>query len=89
MLDEYDFRGGERGRYAARYEEGSKVVVLDRPQMGEAPMAESKFGVDDLVSDFGSGLVLADSRRPVAENTRTGFASALGSDPSPRQRPPA
>jgi len=28
MLPEYDFRGGERGRYAARYAEGTNVVVL-------------------------------------------------------------
>jgi hypothetical protein len=29
MLPEYDFRGGVRGRYAARYAEGSNVVLLD------------------------------------------------------------
>lgn len=29
MLDEYDFRGGERGKYAKRYAEGTNVVVLD------------------------------------------------------------
>jgi hypothetical protein len=28
-LPEYDFRGGVRGKYAARYAEGSNVVVLD------------------------------------------------------------
>ena len=27
--DEYDFSGGERGKYAARFAEGSNVVVLD------------------------------------------------------------
>lgn len=26
---EYNFRGGERGKYAQRWEEGSNVVVLD------------------------------------------------------------
>lgn len=26
---EYDFSGGERGRYADRFREGSRVVVLD------------------------------------------------------------
>ena len=29
MLDEYDFSCGVRGKYAARYAEGSNVVVLE------------------------------------------------------------
>jgi hypothetical protein len=29
MRDEYDFSGGVRGKYASRFAEGSKVVVLD------------------------------------------------------------
>ena len=29
MLDEYDFSKGVRGKHAARYAEGSNVVVLD------------------------------------------------------------
>jgi hypothetical protein len=29
MLDEYDFRKGERGKYAKRYAAGTNVVVLD------------------------------------------------------------
>lgn len=29
MLDEYDFSGGVRGKYAARFAQGSCVVVLD------------------------------------------------------------
>lgn len=29
MREEYDFSGGERGKYARRYAEGSNVVVLD------------------------------------------------------------
>lgn len=41
MLDEYDFRGGERGKYARRYAEGSNVVVLS-PDVAEAfPSSES------------------------------------------------
>ena len=27
MLEEYDFSGGVRGKYARRYEEGTNVVV--------------------------------------------------------------
>ena len=29
MLEEYDFSGGVRGKYAKRYEEGNNVVVID------------------------------------------------------------
>ena len=29
MLDEYDFGGGERGKYAKRYAEGTNIVKLD------------------------------------------------------------
>ncbi len=29
MLEEYDFSGGVRGKYAARFAHGSHVVVLD------------------------------------------------------------
>ncbi len=29
MLDEYDFSGGVRGKYAERYAKGSNVIVLD------------------------------------------------------------
>lgn len=34
MLDEYDFSGGVRGKYAARFARGSNVVVLD-PDVAE------------------------------------------------------
>ncbi len=41
MLDEYDFRDGDRGKYTGRYEEGSNVVVLS-PDVAEAfPDSES------------------------------------------------
>jgi hypothetical protein len=29
MLEEYDFSGGIRGKYAKRYAEGTNVVVID------------------------------------------------------------
>ena len=29
MLKEYDFSGGLRGKYSARYRQGSNIVVLD------------------------------------------------------------
>jgi hypothetical protein len=35
LREEYDFRGGVRGKYASRYAEGSNVVVLD-PDVAKA-----------------------------------------------------
>lgn len=29
MLEEYDFRGGIRGKYATRYAEGTNIVVIE------------------------------------------------------------
>jgi hypothetical protein len=29
MLEEYDFRGGVRGKYAKRYSQGTNVIVLE------------------------------------------------------------
>jgi hypothetical protein len=40
-LPEYDFRGGVRGKYAARYAEGSNVVVLDPDVAAVFPDAAS------------------------------------------------
>ena len=34
MLEEYDFSGGIRGKYAKRYAEGTNVVVID-PDVAE------------------------------------------------------
>ena len=34
MRDEYDLEGGVRGKYAARFAEGSNVVILD-PDVAE------------------------------------------------------
>lgn len=34
MLEEYDFSGGVRGKYAKRYAEGSNVVVIE-PDVAE------------------------------------------------------
>jgi hypothetical protein len=41
MLDEYDFSGGVRGKYARQFSEGCKLIVLD-PDVAEVfPDAES------------------------------------------------
>jgi urate oxidase len=41
MLPEYDFRGGARGTYAARYAQGSNVVVLSPDVAKLFPDSES------------------------------------------------
>ena len=41
ILAEYDFSEGVRGKYAARYAEGSNVVVLDPDVSKVFPNAES------------------------------------------------
>lgn len=41
ILPEYDFRGGERGKYVARYSEGTNIVVLDPDVAAVFPTAEA------------------------------------------------
>jgi hypothetical protein len=41
MLDEYDFSGGVRGKYADRFPKGSNVVVLDPDVARVFPDSES------------------------------------------------
>ena len=41
MLEEYDFTGGVRGKYAKRYAEGTNVVVIDPDVAGYFPDQES------------------------------------------------
>ncbi len=40
MRSEYDFRGGARGKYASRFQEGSNVVVLAPDVAAEFPTPE-------------------------------------------------
>ena len=44
MRAEYDFRGGVRGKYAARYAEGTNVVLLE-PDV--EPWSRSSIAVGD------------------------------------------
>ena len=44
LREEYDFSGGERGKYARRFAEGSNVVVLD-------PDIASRFADSTSVND--------------------------------------
>ena len=41
LRDEYDFSGGVRGKYSARFAKGSNVVVLDPEVAAVFPDAEA------------------------------------------------
>jgi hypothetical protein len=41
MRDEYDFRGGIRGKYFERYQEGTNVVVIAPDLVEDFPDSES------------------------------------------------
>ena len=41
MRDEYDFSGGVRGKHAARYAQGTNIVVLDRDVAEIFPTSQS------------------------------------------------
>ena len=40
LLDEYDFSGGVRGKYAKRYKEGTNIVRLDEDVAEMFPNSE-------------------------------------------------
>ena len=56
LREEYDFRRGIRGKYAARYAEGSNVIVLE-PDVAKAfPDAEAvNRALRDLAAGSGTG----------------------------------
>ena len=62
MLEEYDFSGGMRGKYAKRYAEGSNVVVID-------PDIVEYFPDHDAVNDALRSLAGIIKRRKKAEQT--------------------
>ena len=60
MLEEYDFAGGIRGKYAKRYAEGTNVVVID-------PDIVEYFPDPDTVNDALRALAGVIKRRENAE----------------------
>ena len=59
MRDNYEFKGGVRGRYAARYEQGSNVVVLD-PDVAEvfsdsASVNQALRALREIIKEHSSG----------------------------------
>ncbi len=63
ILPEYDFRGGARGKYAARFAAGSNVVVLD-------PDVAEQFPDSKSVNDALRALVKIAHRRRRAATRR-------------------
>jgi hypothetical protein len=57
MLEEYDFTGGVRGKYAKRYAEGANVVVIE-------PDVAEYFPDHDSVNDALRSLVAIIKRKP-------------------------
>ncbi len=60
MLEEYDFSGGVRGKYAKRYAEGANVVVID-------PDVAEYFPDHDAVNEALRGLAAIIKRQRKAE----------------------
>jgi hypothetical protein len=60
MLEEYNFTGGVRGKYAKRYSEGTNVVVID-PDLAEY------FPDNDLVNEALRNLAAIIKRQMKAE----------------------
>jgi hypothetical protein len=60
ILEEYDFSGGVRGKYAKRYAEGTNVVVID-------PDVAAYFPDHDAVNEALRGLAAIIKRQRKAE----------------------
>jgi hypothetical protein len=60
MRAHYDFRGGVRGKYAARYAEGTNVVVLD-PDV--AQMFPDRESVNEALRAVGKVVQMRERRR--------------------------
>jgi hypothetical protein len=65
MRPEYDFSGGARGKYTARFQEGSNVVVLEPDVAAEFPTPEE---VHDTLRRVAKRR--ARRRRPAGQTTR-------------------
>ena len=75
MLKEYDFRGGIRGKYANRYQQGTNVVVID-------PDVAEYFPDHDSVNDALRNLAAIIKRQQQAQDKHTEHASTVDLDPS-------
>ena len=69
LLEEYDFSGGVRGKYAKRYAEGTNVVVID-------PDVMEYFPDHDTVNDALRGLAAIIKKRQKVEASGTGGSAS-------------
>jgi len=68
LLEEYDFTGGVRGKYAKRYAEGTNVVVID-------PDVAEHFPDQESVNEALRGLTAIIKRQRRAEQEHGGGRS--------------
>ena len=66
IRNHYDFRGGIRGKYAARYAEGTNVVVLD-PDVAE--MFPDRESVNAALRAVGQVVQMRERRRARANKS--------------------
>jgi hypothetical protein len=70
MLEEYDFSGGIRGKYAQMYAEGTNVVVID-------PDVAEYFPNHEAVNEALRGLTKIIKRRKKAESRKSSGRSRI------------
>ncbi len=75
MLPEYDFSGGERGKYLARYREGTNVVLLDPDVASVFPDAAAVNNTLRLIVNVARSQVSAPASAPRTGPRKRGTAS--------------
>jgi hypothetical protein len=78
ILPEYDLTGGERGKYAARYAEGTNVVLLD-------PDVAAVFPSSSAVNDALRALAAIAKRHAGTDSSRRSASYEASSVKSPRK----
>ena len=75
MLDEYEFKGGIRGKYVKRYQQGTNVVVID-------PDVAEYFPDHDSVNDALRDLAAIIKRQQQARHKHAEQAPTVDTEPS-------
>ena len=73
MLDEYDFSGGVRGKYAQRYREGTNLVRLDDDVAAMFPTSEEVNAVLRTLGELIQRRERMSLTRRAGEQTQGGF----------------
>jgi hypothetical protein len=88
MLPEYDFSGAERGKYLARYREGTNVVLLDPDVAAAFPDAAAVNRTLRLLVSVARAQVPA-SKQAARGKRGQGRGAAKPSKAAPRRRRPS